>query len=270
MVTGSLPPSLRRRQWWPRSNWRRKRGAAPLSETLEFRLDTVFQQLERAKALEELFAIATAIRDALPVSHVVYHWVNTSGQQYGCGTYDPAWAQRYQDREYLRVDPVIAACYGRFHPVDWRTLDWSGKPARMFLLDAKEHGVGHQGYSIPIRGPLGQFALFTVSDHRNDADWTAFTEENRRLLILLAHAFNAKALELEPGRTEPATAPLSPREVDSMTLLAMGYSRAQVAQTLHISEHTLRAYIESARLKLGAQNTLQAVARAMSRGMIVV
>jgi len=55
-----------------------------------------------------------------------------------------------------------------------------------------------------------------------------------------------------------------------MTLLAIGYSRAQVADTLSISEHTLRAYIESARLKLGAQNTLQAVARAMSRGMIVV
>jgi len=27
--------------------------------------------------------------------------------------------------------------------------------------------------------------------------------------------------------------------------LAMGYSRAQVAQTLAISEHTLRVYVES-------------------------
>ena len=40
-----------------------------------------------------------------------------------------------------------------------------------------------------------------------------------------------------------------------MTLLALGYSRAQVADSLSISEHTLRAYIESARSKLGAQNT---------------
>ena len=62
----------------------------------------------------------------------------------------------------------------------------------------------------------------------------------------------------------------SPREVDSITLLAMGYSRAQVAETLSISEHTLRVYIESARFKLGAMNTTHAVARAMSRGLIVV
>ncbi|MEH6741748.1 MAG: helix-turn-helix transcriptional regulator, partial [Sulfitobacter sp.] len=52
--------------------------------------------------------------------------------------------------------------------------------------------------------------------------------------------------------------------------LAIGYSRAQVANSLAISEHTLRVYIESARFKLGALNTTHAVARAMSRGLIVV
>ncbi|KEJ89760.1 hypothetical protein DSW25_05935 [Sulfitobacter donghicola DSW-25 = KCTC 12864 = JCM 14565] len=50
----------------------------------------------------------------------------------------------------------------------------------------------------------------------------------------------------------------------------MGYSRAQVANSLAISEHTLRVYIESARFKLGALNTTHAVARALSRGLIVV
>jgi DNA-binding CsgD family transcriptional regulator len=55
-----------------------------------------------------------------------------------------------------------------------------------------------------------------------------------------------------------------------MTLLAIGYSRAQVADQLSISEHTLRVYIESARFKLGALNTTHAVARALSRGLIVV
>ena len=55
-----------------------------------------------------------------------------------------------------------------------------------------------------------------------------------------------------------------------MTLLAVGYSRAQVAERLSISEHTLRAYVESARFKLGASNTTHAVARALSRGLIVV
>ena len=234
------------------------------------RLNTLFKTLAEASALEQLQSVAEIVRDQFQVSHVVYHWVSSSGDQYGCGTYGDEWVQRYIDKGYLRVDPVISECYQRFHPVDWRDLDWSQKPVRGFRNEAQQFGVGHQGYSIPIHGPHGQFALFTVSDHREDQDWDAFTVDHRRSLILLAHAFNEKALELEPDKAEDSAAHLSPREVDTMTLLAMGYSRAQVADTLSISEHTLRAYIESARLKLGAQNTLQAVARAMSRGMIVV
>jgi DNA-binding CsgD family transcriptional regulator len=122
---------------------------------------------------------------------------------------------------------------------------------------------------VPIRGPNGQFAMFTVNHDTDDDRWTTFEQHNSRDLILIAHYFNSKALEFEPGRHPPAAQPLSRREVDALTLLAMGYSRAQVANTLSISEHTLRAYIESARLKLGALNTIQAVARAISRGLIV-
>ena len=55
-----------------------------------------------------------------------------------------------------------------------------------------------------------------------------------------------------------------------MTLLAIGYSRAQVAEQLSISEHTLRVYIESARFKLGASNTTHAVARGLTLGLLVV
>jgi len=89
-------------------------------------------------------------------------------------------------------------------------------------------------------------------------------------MLLIAHAFNHKALDLEPDRTPEHAQVLSPREVDAVTLLAMGYNRAQLAQTLTILEHTVRVYVESARFKLGAMNTTHAVARAISRGLIVV
>jgi len=87
--------------------------------------------------------VIEALRDAFDVDHMVYHWVNTTGDQYGCGTYDPAWVQRYIAQDYLRIDPVILGCYQRFHPVDWKRLDWSGKPARRFLQDAIAHGIGN-------------------------------------------------------------------------------------------------------------------------------
>ena len=233
-------------------------------------VEEVLAPLEQADTLEGINEAIFKLREHFGVENMVYHWVDSAGEQYGYGTYSLEWATRYQEQNYIRVDPVVVGCYQRFHPVDWKRLDWSSKAARAFQAEAAEHGVGNQGYSIPIRGPNGQFALFTVNSTCNDTEWEEFTEEHRRELILIAHFFNQKALELEPNKTPEQAQSLSPREIDAMTLLAIGYSRAQVAETLSISEHTLRVYIESARFKLGAANTTHAVARALSRGLIVV
>lgn len=233
-------------------------------------LETILLDLEQANALDGLQAAILQLRDHYKVDHMVYHWVDSAGEHYGCGTYDPKWVQIYTDQNYVRVDPVVVGCYQRFHPVDWKRLDWSTKAAKAFQAEAIAHGVGNQGFSIPIRGPNGQFALFTTSHNCDDDTWVSFTEKHRRDLLLIAHYFNQKAIEFEPNRGPQQSQSLSPREIDAMTLLAMGYSRAQTADTLSISEHTLRVYIESARFKLGALNTTHAVARAMSRGLIIV
>ncbi|MGY3439125.1 MULTISPECIES: helix-turn-helix transcriptional regulator [unclassified Marinovum] len=230
----------------------------------------VLKRLEQSDAHEELQDIITELRDAFCVDHMVYHWVSSKGEQYGCGTYSAEWVAHYLEQGYLRIDPVVLGCFQRFHPVDWKRLDWSSRATKAFQKDAIAHGVGNQGYSIPIRGPNGQFALFSVSHSCTDEAWEDFYYSHRRDLILVAHFFNQKALEFEPGRLPEQGQALSPREVDAITLIAVGYNRAQAAEMLSISEHTLRVYIESARFKLGALNTTHAVARALSRGLIVV
>lgn len=234
------------------------------------RLEQLIERLEDASDIDELQREVVAVRDHYGIDHVVYHWVSSTGEHYGCGTYGEAWRQRYLEKEYLRVDPVILGGFNRFHPLDWRELDWSSKAARAFRKDAIAHGIGNQGVSIPVRGPSGQFAIFTVSHSCDDAWWEAFIAEHRRDLILIAHFFNQKALEFEGVRLPESARMLSPREVDVMTYLAMGLSRAQAAEKLDISESTLRVYIESARNKLGALNTTHAVARAMNQGLIVI
>lgn len=238
--------------------------------TMRNKLNRFLQELETTDRLDQIQGLILSLRDVLCVDHVVYHWISVDGEQYGFGTYSPDWAQRYQDQEYIRVDPVVLGSFQRFHPVDWKRMDWNSKAARAFRSDSLAHGVGNQGYSIPIRGPNGQFALFTVSHTCTDAEWEDFTLSSQRDMIVIAHYLNAKALQLEKGRAPDPVRPLSPREVDALTFLAMGYSRSQAADMLAISEHTLRAYIESARHKLGASNTVHAVARAMSEGLIVV
>ena len=233
-------------------------------------LEHFLEKLGRAKALEDLQAATEWLKDHYGVLHVVYHWVNSAGERFGAGTYSQEWVDRYVEKDYLRMDPVIFGCFQRFHPTDWKQLDWSSKAAKAFFREAIEYGIGNQGLTIPVRGPSGQFALFTINDSTDDAHWAQFTQTNQRDLIIIAHEFNKKALEFEEGGDAVQKPTLSPRELSAMRLLAKGFSRAQTAEELSISEHTLRVYVEGARHKLGAMNTTHAVARALSEGLIVV
>lgn len=226
--------------------------------------------MQSARALEDLQAATEFLREDYGIKHVVYHWVNSVGERFGAGTYSSEWVDRYLEMDYLKMDPVIFGCFQSFHPIEWKQLDWSGKAAKAFFMDAIKFGVGNQGYSIPIRGPQGQFALFTMNDETDDESWGRFIEKNARDLIIIGHEFNKKALEFEADAVGPVPPALSPRELSAMAYLAKGFSRAQAAVELNISEHTLRVYIESARHKLGALNTTHAVARAMRAGLIVV
>ena len=233
-------------------------------------LESFIEQLLKVRTFDELNDSIVGLRDVLDVEHIVYHSVNSTGEQYAALTYSPDWVARYIEKDYARTDPVVQSCFRRFHPIDWKRLDWSPKGARNFLGEALDSGVGNQGFSVPIRGPSGQFALFTVSDNRSDDRWKLYTETHIRDLILVSHYINQKALELERGTDQVSAISLSPRETDALTLLAMGYSRAQAADSLSISEHTLRVYIESARFKLAAMNTTHAVAQAVTRGLLII
>lgn len=192
-------------------------------------LELVAGQLEAAGSLSDLQEIVVALRDSLGLDHIVYHWVSADGEQYGFGTYDPVWVQRYVDWEYLRIDPVIIACFKRYHPIDWRRLDSSSRVAKAFRQDALEHRVGNQGYSVPIHRPSGQFALLTLSHTASDEYWDAFVGLHQREIILMAHYLNRKALEIASSRAPKPSKTLSPREIDALTYLAMGYARGQVA-----------------------------------------
>ena len=233
-------------------------------------LEGFLERLSQVATLDDLDGAILTLSDELNVEHVVYHSVSSSGKAYAVTTYDQSWVDQYLGNDYARIDPVVQACLRRFHPVDWKRLDWSGKSTRNFMHEAISAGVGNQGFSIPIRGPSGQFALFTVSSRDGDDQWAHYTQDYTRALILASHFVNQKALELERGSDQANIVSLSPRETDALTLLALGYNRAQAADSLSISEHTLRVYIESARFKLAAMNTTHAVARAMNQGLLRV
>lgn len=232
-------------------------------------LNAVLRDLEVTAGSSALEAAIVTLRDVLGVDHLVYRWVGPDRDILILGSFPRAWPVIYAQQHYRHADPVLASCLRNPRAINWKQLDWSGKAARRLLGDTIAHGMGPQGYSVPLRGPNGQIAMLTCHDACSDDAWARFIADHRNDLLVTGHAINCQARDCAPDRVPPARS-LSPREVDAMTLLAHGYTRAQAAQSLAISEHTLRVHLENARQKLAALNSTHAVARALTCGLIVL
>jgi DNA-binding CsgD family transcriptional regulator len=232
------------------------------------KLEAFLERLQKARSTEDLQGAVEELREIYGVAHIIYHTVNQSGEQIGALTYDEEWVRHYLDRDYKSIDPTVAHSVRRFDPADWKQLDWSSRRARSFLREAVDAGVGNQGYTIPIWGPRGELAVLTVNHRATDGEWQRFIEENGRDFLLLSHFIHQQAKLIQQGQVDAPRLELSPREREVLSLLSLGRSRAAVADSLRISENTLRAYIDSARHKLGALNSTHAVALALARGVI--
>jgi DNA-binding NarL/FixJ family response regulator len=66
----------------------------------------------------------------------------------------------------------------------------------------------------------------------------------------------------------PEHEPLTPRELETLALLADGASNKVIARELHISVHTAKFHVAAVLAKLGARNRADAVAIAMRQGLV--
>jgi DNA-binding CsgD family transcriptional regulator len=71
-----------------------------------------------------------------------------------------------------------------------------------------------------------------------------------------------------PRFQRPTMGGLTPREHEVLSLLADGYTTAEVAKRLSLSEHTVRSRVKATLAKLGARNREQAVAIAIRSGAL--
>jgi LuxR family quorum-sensing system transcriptional regulator SinR len=184
---------------------------------------------------------------------------------YGDAAADPEWRKG--------ADPVQKLGARSVDPLDWATLRGVEKKVRRLFNDAPEVGARVQGLTVPVRGPTPEIsALFSVTTHDTDAEWTARRYDLMRDMVQVAHFVHQKAYELHisGNAIDSSTVDLesfTPREIEALQWAAEGLQPEDIGFAMRISVETVKAYLESARYKLKALNRTHAVSKAIRAGL---
>ena len=66
----------------------------------------------------------------------------------------------------------------------------------------------------------------------------------------------------------PGSHQLTRREHDVVDLVAQGLTNPEIAEQLHLTRNTVKSYLQSAMLKLGARNRVEVISRAHDAGLV--
>jgi DNA-binding CsgD family transcriptional regulator len=188
------------------------------------------------------------------------------------------WQEAYLGQEMWRIDPVYQATLTTTLPVWWSydarprlVLDFkhSASTAQnaMFEYCFANTGV-RSGLSVPMHSTLGGAVGYIVFSTR------ATLEElhrNRRAcedtLLAIAHRFHHDVVPYLALTDERASG-LTNRELDCLSLAAIGKTLEESAMILSLSTSTVRFHLRNACSKLGTANRMQAVSKAAYLGLL--
>lgn len=176
------------------------------------------------------------------------------------------WYERYNNLDYLHVDPVIRKLRSTTDPVTWTEAPYipsDDKPAHAVMMEAREFRLNN-GLSVPIYTHSGDQAAVSIGGAHFELG-----EEDKWALHLIAIYAHARLVRLQsPQRAVEPRVRLSRREIEILQWVAASKSSADIADKLNISYSSVETYIQRACRKLDAMSRTQAVAEAIRARLI--
>lgn len=159
-------------------------------------------------------------------------------------TYDESWIKTYDDNAYALRDPLVFWGLGAKGHTRWSAIKL---PDPFNILgQALSHGLAYG--AVVSCGPITSRTIVGIAHNERE-----FTDEEIAETVKIVHNLHLAA--------EPPTE-LTPAQIEALRLLADGDRHAAAAAKLGISESAFKARLQSARVRLGARTTAQALRKA--------
>ncbi|WP_439573685.1 helix-turn-helix transcriptional regulator [Phreatobacter sp.] len=177
------------------------------------------------------------------------------------------WHERYLEREYLAVDPIIQRIRRSQVPFQWRDVRCERdqqSDAWDMMMEATEFRLS-TGFNVPVQTVSGEVGTVMFGGDRYDADPAML-----KALIVIGIYAHIRAMEMMGERPNARTweHKLSRRELEVLKWSSHGKNSQQIADRLNISLPTVETHLANTYRKLKASNKVEAVAIALRNGFI--
>ncbi|WP_292527180.1 autoinducer binding domain-containing protein [Mesorhizobium sp.] len=223
-------------------------------------LRTWFQKLSDISSLARTEAmLKEALTDAVhELGFDCYAYLNIQPvRSYAVSNYANEWQQRYLDRNYKDIDPVVRTARARMEAFTWAPENPRkvSSRTREFYAEAGDFGI-RSGITIPIRTAFGHMSMLTVASLKPSLSLECDIDQvAAATAVALLHA------KLEQHEAEPtASAPveLTARQALCLKWSAEGKSMRAIAAIEGMSFATVNFHLNNARKALDAGSLAQA------------
>jgi DNA-binding CsgD family transcriptional regulator len=200
----------------------------------------------------------------VPTSFVKPYFIFISG-------YPKEWRDHYTANNYMVVDPTVQYCAQNITPMSWdgESLQTNeNAEIRRFMSEAQDFGI-NSGVSFPVHTAQGDFAMLSFASEQ------AKLVSNQRIQRVLpmgqlftAYLHEAVRRVFDSDVLALSKIELTQRERQCLLWATEGKTTWETSQILSISERTVTFHLQNVQGKLGVGNRQQAVARAVSLGII--
>ena len=231
----------------------------------------ISQKIAELDKLDEVLQGLMLIRELPQVRFATFQFIQSRPDWYGIPfvktTYPARWVNHYLQHNLMHIDPIVRHSLNSKKPFFWSEVNLTNDE-QLMMLKALSFGLAPFGYSVPTIDVGPYRGLFSINSDKDAAgDWEKTVVQDEILWREVALKLHKMARE-EVDPDKDFIHNLSRREMECLNLIADGKTYSEVASILGISEHTVRGYFRSLRLKLNCSTLAQVVGKAKDLELI--
>jgi len=236
----------------------------------------LIESLSKASTVEEIHAACSALCDQFNFDQFQYvarfpAAASIKPRYIFIGSYQDEWRTRYFARGYMSIDPVVNHCVSHLTPYSWEqitSLERDDKIVRDFMGEAREFGL-NSGVSFPIHAPQGDFAIFNMASSLERAQVKSQILEAIPFTHLFTACLHENVRKIFQQREIPLKeVSLAEQERESLLWVTNGKTTWDTSEILGVSENTVISHLQNTCEKLSVFSPEQAMAHAVSLGLI--